>query len=151
MATSVDETLTSVWRQVLAEGANTVTLENRSFPVRQTSRSRLREVDFEFEGHALRGLEQNPETASRWAQMAREGKKVMQFLQQRRYIAVVVDGAVQFERLGLGKKGSPETVEQLAQHWREKETCQTCLFHHGNNQGLSEELDCSGLGFSVVG
>jgi len=28
--------------------------------------------------------------------MAREGKKVMQFLQQRRYIAVVVDGTVQF-------------------------------------------------------
>src|SRR5215469_4948547 len=26
------------------------------------------------------------------------------------------------ERLGLGRKGSPETVEQLAQHWEEKET-----------------------------
>lgn len=48
------------------------------------------------EGHDLRGLEQNSETASRWAQQAREGKKVMQFLQQRRYIAVVVDGKVQF-------------------------------------------------------
>ncbi len=52
--------------------------------------------DFQFEGHELRGLEQNPETASRWAQLAREGKKVMQFLQQRRYIAVVVDGKVRF-------------------------------------------------------
>ena len=40
--------------------------------------------------------EQNPETASRWAQLARQGKKVMQFLQQRRYVAVVVDGKVQF-------------------------------------------------------
>ena len=38
----------------------------------------------------MRGLEQNPETASRWAQLARQGKKVMQFLQGRRYIAVVV-------------------------------------------------------------
>jgi hypothetical protein len=55
-----------------------------------SSRSRLREVDFQFEGHELRGLEQNFETASRWAQLARKGKKVMQFLQQRRYIAVVV-------------------------------------------------------------
>ena len=71
-----------------------VKLENRSFPVRRTSRSRLREVDFQFEEHKLRGLEQNPETASRWAQLARKGKKVMQFLQQRRYIAVVVDGKV---------------------------------------------------------
>jgi hypothetical protein len=44
----------------------------------------------------LRGLEQNPETGSRWAQLARQGKKVMQFLKQRRYVAVVVDGKVQF-------------------------------------------------------
>jgi hypothetical protein len=44
----------------------------------------------------LRGLEQNPETASRWAQLAREGKKIMQFLHRRRYIAVVVDGKVRF-------------------------------------------------------
>jgi hypothetical protein len=39
-------------------------------------------------------LEQNPETASRWAQLARQGKKVMQFLHRGRYIAVVVDGKV---------------------------------------------------------
>lgn len=90
------ETLTSVWRQALVEGAKSVKLDGRSFPVRRTSRSRLREVDFQFESHQLRGLEQNPETASRWAQLARQGKKVMQVLQQRRYVAVVVDGKVQF-------------------------------------------------------
>jgi|SRR5581483_7594 len=94
MATSLEETLISVWRQALAENARSVKLEDRSFPVRRTNRLRLREVDFQFEGHELRGLEQNPETASRWAQLAREGKKVMQFLQQRHYIAVVVDGKV---------------------------------------------------------
>jgi hypothetical protein len=43
----------------------------------------------------VRGLEQNPKTGSRWAQLARE-KKGMQFLSGRRYIAVVVDGKVQF-------------------------------------------------------
>ncbi len=96
MAASLKETLVSVWQQALAEYASSVTVEGRNFPVRRTSRSRLREVDFEFEGHRLRGLEQNPETASRWAQLARQGKKVMQFLQQRRYFAVVVDGKVQF-------------------------------------------------------
>ena len=90
MAASLEETLISVWQQALVENARSVKLENRSFPVRRTSRSKLHEVDFQFEGHELRGLEQNPETASRWAQLAREGKKVMQFLQQRRYIAVVV-------------------------------------------------------------
>ncbi len=100
MATSLEETLISVWQQALVENARSVKLEDRSFPVRRTSRSRLREVDFQFESHQLRGLEQNPETASRWAQLARQGKKVMQFLQQRRYIAVVVDGKVLFYQRG---------------------------------------------------
>jgi multidrug efflux pump subunit AcrB len=96
MAAGLEETLISVWQQALVENARSVKLENRSFPVRRTSRSRLREVDFQFEEHKLRGLEQNPETASRLAQLARQGKKVMQFLQQRRYVAVVVDGKAQF-------------------------------------------------------
>ncbi len=48
MAASVEETLISVWRQTLAENSPTVTLENRTHPVRRTSRSKLREVDFEF-------------------------------------------------------------------------------------------------------
>jgi hypothetical protein len=96
MAADLEETLISVWQQALVNDAKSVTLEDRHFSVRRTSRSHLREVDFQFDGHELRGLEQNPETASRWAHMARKGKKVMQFLQQRRYIAVVVDGKVQF-------------------------------------------------------
>ena len=96
MAASLEETLTSVWRQALVEEGKSVMLDNRSFPVRRTSRSRLREVDFPFEGHELRGLEQNPKTSSRWAQLARQGKKVMQFLEQRRYVAVVVDGRARF-------------------------------------------------------
>ena len=96
MATSLEETLISVWQQALVQNARTVKIEDRNFPVRRTSRSRLREVDFQFGGYELRGLEQNPETASRWAQLARQGQKVMQVLQQRRYIAVVVDGKVQF-------------------------------------------------------
>jgi hypothetical protein len=96
MATSLEETLISVWRQTMVEDAKVVTLQDEKFPVRRTSRSRLREVDFQFEGHELRGLEQNPETRSRWAQLARQGKKVMQFLKERRYVAVVVGGKVQF-------------------------------------------------------
>jgi len=47
-----------------------------------------------FEGENSRGLEQNPDTKSRWAQMARSGKKVMQFLSGGRYVANVVDGQV---------------------------------------------------------
>ena len=96
MAATLEETLISVWRQAMVEGAKTVTVEDRNLPVRRTSRSKLREVDFRFGGHELRGLEQNPETSSRWARLSREGKKVMQFLSGGRYIAVVVDGKVQF-------------------------------------------------------
>jgi hypothetical protein len=54
----------------------------------------LREVDFVFEGENIRSLEQNPDTKSRWAQMARSGKKVMQFLSGDRYVENVVDGKV---------------------------------------------------------
>lgn len=96
MAASLEEILIAVWRQALVEEAKAVSVDGRNFPVRRTTRSRLREVDFEFEGKSLRGLEQNPKTASRWAKLAREGKKVMQFLDAGRYIAVVVDGGVQF-------------------------------------------------------
>ena len=96
MAANLEAILISVWRQAMVEEAKTVSVDGGSFAVRKTSRSRLREVDFRFEGQELRGLEQNPQTASRWAQLAREGKKVMQFLSEQRYIAVVVDGKVQF-------------------------------------------------------
>jgi hypothetical protein len=85
-----------VWRQALVDQTHSLTLADRSFPIQRTSRSRPRQVDFQFEGYQLRGLEQNLEPASRWAQLARQGKKVMQFLQRRRYIGVVVDGRVQF-------------------------------------------------------
>jgi hypothetical protein len=45
-------------------------------------------------GKEIWGLEQNPETKSRWAQLARAGKKAMQFLSEGRYLANVVDGKV---------------------------------------------------------
>jgi hypothetical protein len=86
MAVSLEEVLIDVWRQVLVE------LGPERYPVRQTPRSRFRQVDFVFEGNEIRGLEQNPQTNSRWAKLARSGKKVMQFLSEGRYVANVVDG-----------------------------------------------------------
>lgn len=106
MAPSLEETLISVWRQAMAENAQTVIVGDQSYPVRRTSRSRLREVDFEFEGQTLRALEQNPNTGSRWARLGREGKQVMQFLVDSRYIANVVDGKVQFYGRGRGRASS---------------------------------------------
>jgi len=88
----LEEILVDVWRQTLVDGAKYVQLGTEKYPVRETSRRRLKQVDFRFEDKELRGLEQNPDTKSRWAKMAREGKKVMQFLDAGRYMTVVVDG-----------------------------------------------------------
>jgi hypothetical protein len=91
---SFEETLIEVWRQTLVENATVVELDGSRYPVRRTPKRGLRQVDFVFDGNEIRGLEQNPQTKSRWAQMARSGKKVMQFLSEGRYVAVVVDGKV---------------------------------------------------------
>ena len=91
---SFEHALIEVWRQVLVENAHVVELGTGRYPVRLTPKRRLRGVDFVFDRNKIRGLEQNPETKSQWAQMARSGKKVMQFLSEGRYVANVVDGKV---------------------------------------------------------
>jgi hypothetical protein len=94
MSMTLEEAVLSVWRQVFADDTKAVTLNEESYPIRRTSRAKLREVDFKLGGKTLRGVEQNATTNSRWAKLAREGKKVMQFLEAGRYVAVVVDGKV---------------------------------------------------------
>jgi len=91
---SFEETLIAVWRQALMENAKAVKVGGESYTVRRTPKRGLRQVDFTFEGHEIRGLKQNPETKSRWAQLARSGKKVMQFISEGAYVANVVDGKV---------------------------------------------------------
>jgi len=92
--TSLEEVLISVWHQALVEDAASVKIDSETYPVKSTARRGLKQIDFHFNGKSLRGLEQNPDTKSRWAAMAREGKKVMQFLDGGRYLAVVSDGEV---------------------------------------------------------
>ena len=92
MELSFEETLIEVWRQALVQNATVVELDGSRYPVRRTPKRSLRQVDFIFDGNDIRGLEQNPQTKSRWAQMARSGKKVMQFLSEGRYVANVIDG-----------------------------------------------------------
>jgi hypothetical protein len=94
MPISLEDAFLNVWRQSLVENKKTVTLEGESFPVRSTAKRKLKQIDFQFDGKDLRGLEQNPDTKSRWAAMARSGKSVMQFLGGGRYIGVVVEGKV---------------------------------------------------------
>ena len=87
-----DEALLSVWRQALVDEAKRVRVGSDSYPVRRTAKRKLAQVDFEVDGQQIRGLEQNPATGSRWAELAREGAKVMQFLQNGRYVAAISDG-----------------------------------------------------------
>ena len=105
MKLSFEQALIDVWRQALVENSKTVELGTERFPVRTTPKRGLRQVDFVFEGKEIRGLEQNPQTKSRWAQIARSGKKVMQFLSEGRYVANVVDGKVTLydRRAGTGR------------------------------------------------
>jgi hypothetical protein len=91
---TLEEAMVAVWRAALVENKKEVELEGQKFAVRETPRKRLREVDFVFGGQVIRGVEQNPETGSNWAQMTREGHKVMQFLLAGRYVGNVVDGKV---------------------------------------------------------
>jgi len=105
MNPSFEQTLIKVWRQALVENAKVVELGKARYPVRKTPKRGLRQVDFVFDGNEIRGLEQNPDTKSRWAQMARSGKKVMQFLSEGRYVANVVDGKMTLygRRAGTGR------------------------------------------------
>ncbi len=91
---SLEDILISVWRQALVEDAVSVKIDSETYPVKSTARRGLKQIDFRFNGKTLRGLEQNPDTKSRWAAMARVGKKVMQFLEGGRYLAVVSDGKI---------------------------------------------------------
>jgi hypothetical protein len=112
MNPSFEQALTEVWRQALVENAKAVKVGGESYPVRRTPKRGLRQVDFVFDGKEIRGLEQNPETKSRWAQMARSGKKVMQFLSEGRYVANVVNG-----KMILYSRGG-RTAEAMCSHSR---------------------------------
>jgi hypothetical protein len=91
---NLEDAIVEVWRQALVEEKPEVQLNGSRFPVRRTAKQNLRQIDFRVGEEGVRGIEQNPKTASRWAHLARKGHKVMQFLTQGRYFANVVDGKV---------------------------------------------------------
>ncbi len=88
---TLGETLISIWQQVLVEGVSAVDLDDRTYTVERTRAKRLRTVRFDHAEYRLDGIEQNPQTTSRWAALAREGKRVMQFSCQNRYVANVCE------------------------------------------------------------
>jgi hypothetical protein len=94
-SSAINDALISVWRQALVEQKKIISVGDATFSVRRTTKNRLAQIDFEVDGVEFRGLEQNPQTKSRWAKMAREGAKVMQFLRAGGYVGVVADGVLE--------------------------------------------------------
>lgn len=93
--TGIDaELLKSVALQMMSGGS--VQAAGKRFPVRKTSRQRLKTVRFQMNQGEYEAIEQNPEKPSRWGKLARDGHGVVQFRDVLigKYVAVAVDGKV---------------------------------------------------------
>ena len=86
------DTLISTWQQVLADHKSSVVIDGKEYSVSITRSSRLRAVEFPFHRRRFAGIEQNPATSSRWAGLAQEGQRIMQFSCDGRYVANVCEG-----------------------------------------------------------
>ncbi len=89
---SLADVLLAVWHQTLEEGAPEVEIEGRRYRVGRTRGRGLRVLAFTYAEHEIEGIEQNPETSSRWAKLAQEGQRILQFSSRRRYFANVCEG-----------------------------------------------------------
>ncbi len=89
---TLGQALVSVWEQALADGKTKVELEGETYAVKTLRAKKLRAVDFSFAPHRIAGIEQNPKTSSRWAELARQGNRIMQFRCEGRYVANVCEG-----------------------------------------------------------
>lgn len=92
MKLAFEDVLIDVWRQTLVDEVKKVELWGDLYPVGHAEHSELRQVYFVVEGREVRGIEQNPNANSAWAEMARAGQKVMEFITADGWLAVVADG-----------------------------------------------------------
>ncbi len=86
--------LSSVARQLLS--ADEVEVEGNRLPIRRTSKQGLRTVTFTMGERQYAAIEQNPGKPSRWGQLARSGRQVVQFkdVETNKFVAVAVDSEV---------------------------------------------------------
>jgi hypothetical protein len=89
---TLGETLTLVWQQALADGQEDVELGHESSPVTVFRAKKLQSVNFRYGDLRIIGIEQNPATSSRWAALAREGSRIMQYRCKGRYVANICEG-----------------------------------------------------------
>jgi hypothetical protein len=86
------EAMQAAWKQVLVDNLAEVEIEGRRLRVTRTRSAGLRIVSFVYQEFGIDGIEQNPEKTSQWAQLAREGKRIMQFRCDNRFVANVCEG-----------------------------------------------------------
>jgi hypothetical protein len=77
---------------LFAEGRQKVDLEEKQYPLGLFRAKNLRNVDFSYGELSIVGIEQNPATNSRWAGLAQEGNRIMQFRCEGRYVTNVCEG-----------------------------------------------------------
>ena len=75
MKRAFGETLIAVWRQALVDEADVGKLRSERYLVTRGKAKMLRQIIFEIDGNSIIGIEQNPKTKSRWAAIARSGKR----------------------------------------------------------------------------
>jgi YD repeat-containing protein len=88
------ELMRSVAAQMM--NSSSVDVDGTTLRVKRTGSGRLRTVRFLMNGNEYQAIEQNPEKPSRWGELTRQGRQVVQFrdLASQRYVAVAVDGEV---------------------------------------------------------
>ncbi|MGE5185196.1 MAG: serine/threonine-protein kinase [Acidobacteriota bacterium] len=74
--------------------SDSIDVDGHRYRVTRVGTGQLRTAKFILGGHKYEAIEQNPETASHWADLARQGHHVVHFrdLATKAYLAVVVDG-----------------------------------------------------------
>jgi hypothetical protein len=89
---TLGDVMVDVWRQSLVDGLLEIEIDNRMYRVTRTRNQGLRVVSFPYQGHVVEGIEQNPQKTSRWAKLAQQGKRIMQFSSNGRFVANVCEG-----------------------------------------------------------
>ena len=89
---TLGQALISVWQQAMAEEKPEVELDGERYRVTMSAAKKLRTVRFAWGSLRIDGIEQNPRTSSRWAKLAGEGKRIMQFSHQGKYVGNVCEG-----------------------------------------------------------
>jgi len=88
----LEAALISAWQQMLVEASSKVELEGKEYPVTMSRAKRVRMTEFGIGPFHVAAIEQNPQTGSHWAALAREGSRIMQIRCEGRYVGNVCDG-----------------------------------------------------------